>query len=261
MSRTNKFAHERGRRALVRWRDGIAGLAPIAEDAAAWTLDRAGRAWWVDGTLHAFREPEGGGAPVSLGDVPGRDPVSVHPLPSGNGAWIALADRPCVPAPPPASAGAALVAALSRGGCPRLVLAGAGPVPPEVKGLRRIVAPPEGWPVVLFGPVEGRPAFVAAGDPADPVTVEDGGLLGTAFSPDGRRVAARLDRDGGEAIVLVDVASGTTSVLAEQAPEALLSWHGDAVVYAWRNRWWRGDPRNGLYRVRPDEPTNSQTPR
>lgn len=240
-----------GRRALVRWSDGVAGLAPVAEDAAAWTLDRTGHAWWIDSAQHAFREPEDGGTPVSLGDVAGRDPVSVHPLPSGSGAWIAFADRPCV---------AATDGATTRGGCVRLALAGTGPVPPQVPGLRRIVAPPEGWPVVLFGPVEGRPAFVAIGDPVAPRTIEDGGLLGTAFSPDGRRVAARIDRDGGEAIVLVDLESGTTTVLAEQAPESLLSWHGDAVVYAWRNRWWRGDPRNGLYRVIPDDPANGQTP-
>lgn len=228
-----------GRRALVRWSDDVVGLARVADDAAAWTLDRHGRAWWVAVDGRAFREPEVPGDPVFLGEAAGRDPVSVHPLPSGAGVWIVLADRPCVASKP------------ERLGCKRVVLAGAGAAPPVVEGLRRIAAPPSGWPVVLLGPVAGNPALVAAGDPAAPIVVEDGGLLGTAFSPDGRYAGARIAATDGQRIVLLDFETGVVTTLAEQAPESLLSWHGDALVFVFRNRWWRLDPRNGLYRVRP----------
>ena len=242
-----------GRRALVRWKDGVAGLAPVAPDAAAWTLDRDGVAWWVaveNGAVRAYRE----GAEL-LGEIAGRDPVSVHPLPASTGVWVALADRPCIaePAPTPVSGGAAIVESLARerGVCTRLVVVGVGDAPPVVEGLRRVAAAPEGWPVALIGPVGGHPALIAVGDPRVPLVVEDGSLLSTVFSRDGRFVGARLDADDGERIVLVDLTKATTTLLAEQAPESLMSWNGDVLVYAWRNRWWRSDPRNGLYRVRP----------
>lgn len=237
-----------GRRALVRWRDGEPALSRLADDVAAWTLDRDGRAWWVVATgetVRAMREPDGAGAPIVLGEFPGRDPVSVHPLPSGDGAWIALADRRC--------------GADSRSGCLRLALAGSGAAPPVVDGLRRVLSPREGWPVVLYGPVGGEPALVAAANPEAPVEIREGGALTVAFSPDGEHVGAHVSADDGERVLLVDLVSGTTRLLSERGdrggsgtPRVMLSWHGDALLYVWRNRTWRLDPRNGLYRVVPD---------
>lgn len=234
----------KGRRALVRWRDGQAGLTRIAEDVATWALDRDGRAWWVarasdEETLRAMREPDVTGTPVVLGDIAGRDPISVHPLPSGAGVWVSLADGP----------GASL----------RVALAGSGAAPPVIAGLRRVLSPPEGWPVAFLGPVGGAPALVAAGKPDAPLAIADGGALGTVFSPDGRYLAAHVTGDDGERVLLLDLQEETTRVLSERgsrggsgAPLTILSWHGEALLYVWRNRNWRLDPRNGLYRVVPD---------
>lgn len=242
-----------GKRRLSRWAAGAAQVETIADDADAIAIDREGTLWWAaeNGTRVDLGLRRAGAAKEDLGSVEGRFVRSVHPVPGG-GVWIALADRRCD--------GEDRAASAAIPACLRLVEAGGAPPPPAELGLvRRIVAPESGWPVAVFAGSGAAPSLLAIHRAdAPPVAVGDAAVA-VEFSPDGKKVAARLatgklpgSPEGVETVVLVALETGTRRELSRGAEEAgEIRWAADRLFHAWRARRRLSDPRNGLYRVEP----------
>lgn len=233
-----------GRRALLHWRPG-ATTRTIAPDADAWALTGDGVLWWAAtgtaGTVGVGHRPlDGDDGPPAHETLPGRFVRGIHPVPGG-GVWILLADRACDES----------AASTRFPACLRFAGAGGAPAPPATETIRRVAAAEGGWPIALFVGGRGEARLVALTDPALPIGI-GARARAVAFSPDGDWVAARMDAEDGEEVVLAHPASGRREVLSRGAPEpGEIRWVGPWLFHAWRDRRRMSDGRNGLYRVRP----------